>query len=180
MPLKLMPRPDAHDLACNAGHFAATDEGVPQFVRVVVGQQSLHARGNRVEVGVLHFLKVDIREYLSRYRRKRYFPKHDILPQSLFARFALQPLIVNYFNAFQLRFSQTEIEKDKQSVRTFRLLVRLAIIDKSCLFVFGERFALFGLAGGSTTFFMGGYRNPLSPCRRCSSTSSLSRQFRVL
>ena len=83
VPLKLMPRPDAHDLACNAGHFAATDEGVPQFVRVVVGQQSLHARGNRVEVGVLHFLKVDIREYLSRYRRKRYFPKHDILPQSL-------------------------------------------------------------------------------------------------
>ena len=82
-------RPDADDLACNAGFFTTADEGVAQLVRVVVGQQPLHARGNRVEVGVLCFLKVDIGQHLSRHRRKRYFPKHDILPQPFLARFTL-------------------------------------------------------------------------------------------
>ena len=91
---QIMPRPDAHDFACNAGLFATTDEGVPQLVRVVVGQQSLHARGNGVEVGVFCPLEVDIGQHLSRHRRKRYFPKHYVLPQPLFARFALQPLAV--------------------------------------------------------------------------------------
>ena len=56
-----MPRPNAHDLACNAGLFATADEGMSQFVRVVIGQQPLHSRGYRVEIGVLRFLKVDIR-----------------------------------------------------------------------------------------------------------------------
>ena len=150
-----MPRPNAHDLACNAGLFATTDEGVPQLVRVVVGQQSLHARGNGVEVGVLCPLEVDIGQHLSRHRRKRYFPKHYVLPQSFLACFALQPLIVNDRNACKLGFSQAEIEKDEQSVRTFYVLVRLAVIDEPCLFVFGERFAFLGLVGGQYDLFHG-------------------------
>ena len=95
-----VPRPDADDLARNACLLAAAYKGVPKFMRVAFGQQPLHARGNRVEVGVLCFLKVDIGQHLSRHRRKRYFPKHDILPQPFLARFTLQPLIVDDFNAF--------------------------------------------------------------------------------
>ena len=82
-------RPDAYDLACNAGLFTTADEGVAQLVRVVVGQQSLHARGNGVEVGVLSFLKVDIGEYLFHRWCERNLPKYNVLPQPLFARFAL-------------------------------------------------------------------------------------------
>ena len=84
-----MPCPNTHDFACNAGLFAAADKRVPQLVRVMVRQQPLHARGYRVEVGVLRFLEVDIGQHLSRHRRKRYFPKHDILPQPFLARFTL-------------------------------------------------------------------------------------------
>lgn len=84
-----MPRPNAHDLACNAGLFATTDEGVPQLVRVVVGQQSLHARGNGVEVGVLCPLEVDEGQHFPRHRGEGDLAKHDVLSQSLFARFAL-------------------------------------------------------------------------------------------
>ena len=82
-------RPDADDLACNAGLFTTADEGVAQLVRVVVRQQSLHARGNGVEVGVLRFLKVDIGECLFHLRCERNLPKHDILPQPFLARFTL-------------------------------------------------------------------------------------------
>ena len=82
-------RPNTHDFACNAGLFATADKCVPQFVRVVVGQQPLHARRYSVEVGVLRFLKVDIREYLFHLRCERNLPKHDILPQPFLARFAL-------------------------------------------------------------------------------------------
>ena len=45
-----MPRPNAHDFACDAGLFATADKRMPQFVRMVVGQQPLHARGYSVEV----------------------------------------------------------------------------------------------------------------------------------
>ena len=89
-----MSCPDAHDLACNAGLFATADKRMPQFVRVPFGQKPLHARGDRVEVGVLRFLKVDIGEYLFHHWRKRHFPKYDVLPQPFLARFTLQPLSV--------------------------------------------------------------------------------------
>ena len=56
-----MPRPNAHDFAGHAALFATADKRMPQLVRVMVGQQPFHARGYRVEVGVLRFLKVDIR-----------------------------------------------------------------------------------------------------------------------
>ena len=84
-----MPRPDAHDFACNAGLFATADKRMPQLVRVVVGQQPLHARRNGVEVGVLRFFKVDIREYLFHHWCERNLPKHDVLPQPFLARFTL-------------------------------------------------------------------------------------------
>ena len=100
-----VPRSNAHDLACNAGLFATADKRVSQFVRVSFGQKPLHARGDRVEIGVFCFLKVDKRQNLFHLRGKRYLPKHHVLPQPLFARFALQPLIVNDRNAFQLGFS---------------------------------------------------------------------------
>lgn len=80
-----MPRPDTHDFACNAGLLAATDEGVSKLMRVVVGQKPFHARGNRVEVGVLRFLKVDIGQRLFALRRKGDLSKDDILSQPLLA-----------------------------------------------------------------------------------------------
>ena len=100
-----VPRPDADDFAQNACLLAAADEGMPQLMRVAFGQQPLHARGDGVEVGVFCPFEVDIGQHLFHHRREGDFPKHDILSQSLFARFALQPLIVNDRNAFQLGFS---------------------------------------------------------------------------
>ena len=97
-----MPCPDAHDFACNAGLFATADKRVPQLVRMVVGQQPFHACGNRVEVGVLRFLKVDIGEYLFHRWCERNLPKYNVLPQPLFARFALQPLAVDDLNYLYL------------------------------------------------------------------------------
>ena len=89
-----MPSPDTHDFACNAGLFATTDKRMPQFVQMPLGQKPLHARGYRVEVGVLRFLKVDIGECLFYLRCERNLPKYNVLPQPLFARFTLQPLAV--------------------------------------------------------------------------------------
>ena len=50
-------RPDTHDFARYAAFLATADERVPQFVRVPLGQKPLHARGDRVEIGVFCFLK---------------------------------------------------------------------------------------------------------------------------
>ena len=72
-------RPDADDLACNAGLFATADERVPQFVRMPFGQKPLHARGDRVEIGVFCFLKVDKRQNFFHLRGKWYLAKHHVL-----------------------------------------------------------------------------------------------------
>ena len=52
-------RPDTHDFARYATFLATTDKRVSQFVRVSFGQKPLHARGDRVEIGVFCFFKID-------------------------------------------------------------------------------------------------------------------------
>ena len=169
-------RPDADDLACNAGLFTTADEGVAQLVRVVVGQQPLHARGNRVEVGAFRFLKVDTRQYLFYHWCKRDLPKDDVLSQALLARLALQPLIVDDLNAFELGFSQAEIEKNKQSVRTLDTPVRLAVVDKARLLVLCERTACSGLVGGQHDLLHGG-GNVIILCRHVEDAVEHERQL---
>ena len=51
--------PDAYNFAGNAAFLATTDKRVSQFVRVSFGQKSLHARGDRVEIGVFRLFKID-------------------------------------------------------------------------------------------------------------------------
>ena len=96
-----VPRPDADDLAQNTCLFASAYKGMPQLMGVAFGQQPFHARGDGVEVGLLRFLKVDIGQHLFQHRREGYLAKDDVLPQPLFARFALQPLIVDDLDAFE-------------------------------------------------------------------------------
>ena len=72
--------PDTHDFAWNAAFLATTDKRMPQFVRMTFGQKPFHARGDRVEIGVFCFLKVDKRQNLFHLRGKRYLPKHHVLP----------------------------------------------------------------------------------------------------
>ena len=105
-----VPRPDADDLAQNACLFTAADKGMSKFVRVAFGQQPLHARGDGVEVGVLRFLELDIREYLFHLRCERNLPKDHVLSQPFFARLALQPLSVDDLNAFELRLAQPKVK----------------------------------------------------------------------
>ena len=151
-----MPRPDAHDLAGNATFLATAYKRMPQFVRVVVGQQPLHARGYSVEVGVLRFLKVDIGEYLFHLRCERNLPKYDVLSKPLFARFALQPLIVDDLDTFQLRLAQPEVKQNEQSVRAFHILMCFAVVDEPRFFVFGERLSAPRLIGGQNHLLHGG------------------------
>ncbi len=151
-----MPRPDADDLAGNAAFLATADEGMPQLVRVAFGHQPFHARGDGVEVCVFCPFEVDIGQHLFHHRREGDFPKHDILSQSLFARLALQPLIVNDLDAFELRLAQAEVEQNEQSVRAFHIFMRFAVVDKPRLFVLRERLSALRLIGGQHDFLHGG------------------------
>ena len=74
-----VPRPDAHDLALDPALAASADERMPKFMRVTLGQQPLHARRDRVEIGSFCSLKVDEGKHLPRHRRERYLAKHDVL-----------------------------------------------------------------------------------------------------
>ena len=105
-----MPRPDADDFAQNACFFAAADERVPKFMRVAFGQQPFHARRDGVEVGLLRFFKVNIGQYFLHHRREGDLAKDHVLSESFFARFALQPLIVDDLDAFELRLAQPKVK----------------------------------------------------------------------
>lgn len=45
--------------------FAARDEGIAQFMGMMVGEQPLDGRADGVEVGLLRFFKVDMRHDLA-------------------------------------------------------------------------------------------------------------------
>ena len=63
-------------------------------------------RCDRPRVGGARLFKVDKRQNLPRKWRPT---QNDVLPQTFLARFALQPLIVDDLDAFQLRLAQSEI-----------------------------------------------------------------------
>lgn len=73
-------------------------------MRMMIRKQSFHSRGNRIEIGVFCFLKIDIGKKLFHLRSKRYLAQNYVLSKSFFARFALQPLIVNNFYGFEFGF----------------------------------------------------------------------------
>ena len=75
-----VPRPDADDLAQNTCLFASAYKGMPQLMGVAFGQKPLHTRGDRVEIGVFCFLKVNKRQNFFHLRGKRYLAKHHVLP----------------------------------------------------------------------------------------------------
>lgn len=47
------------------GYIATRDEGIAQFMGMMVGEQPLDGRADGVEVGLLRFFKVDMRHDLA-------------------------------------------------------------------------------------------------------------------
>lgn len=121
----------------------------------MIRKQSFHSRGNRIEIGVFCFLKIDIGKKLFHLRSKRYLAQNYVLSKSFFARFALQPLIVNNFYGFEFGFSEPEKEQNEQGVRTLDISVSLTVVDEPNFFVLGERLPAFGLIGRQNDFFHG-------------------------
>ena len=134
-----MSRPDAYDLACDAALLATADKRVPEFVRVVFGEQPLHSRGYGIQVSDARPVKVYVGQNLFRLCCERYLPQHHVLPQPFLARFALQPLAVYHLYAGKFRLAQSEQKQYKQRVRPFDLLVRFTVIYQPRLFVERKR-----------------------------------------
>ena len=63
--VKRMSRPKHHRFEVAPCFLAARDEGIAQFMGMMVGEQPLDGRADGVEVGLLRFFKVDMRHDLA-------------------------------------------------------------------------------------------------------------------
>lgn len=128
--------------------FAAGDEGVSKFVRVVMRKDPLDRRVDGVHAGRLRLFKVDVRHDLSQHRRDRDLSRHDVTAQLFLARVAFQPMFVEHAQRLQFASAHSRVEQDEQGVGRREFSVRDAVVDELFFLFVGERASLLALMPG--------------------------------
>ena len=133
-------------------HIAARDEGIAQFVGMMVGEQPLDGRADGVEVSLLRFFKVDMRHDLAQHGRDGDPACDDVVAHLLFARIAFQPVFVKDTQRLQFAPPHSRVEQDEQSAGCRQFWMSDAVIDELLFFRIGEGVAFFTLIAGKDDF----------------------------
>ena len=132
--------------------FAARDEGIAQFMGMMVGEQPLDGRADGVEVGLLRFFKVDMRHDLAQHGRDGDPACDDVVAHLFLARVAFQPVVVKDAQRLQFAPAHSRVEQDEQSARCRHFGMCGAIFDERLFFLIGEGVAFFTLIAGKDDF----------------------------
>ena len=89
-----MPRPKHDKFVVYAAFFAPGNEGITQFVCMVVREQSFDGRVDGIDVGLFCLLKIYVRQYFAHHRGNGYPAGNDVVAHLLFARIAFQPVFI--------------------------------------------------------------------------------------
>ena len=128
--------------------FAARDEGIAQFMGMMVGEQPLDGRADGVEVGLLRFFKVDMRHDLAQHGRDGDPARDDVVAHLFLARVAFQPVVVEDAQRLQFAPAHSRVEQDEQGARCRHFGMCGAIFDECLFFLIGEGVAFFTLIAG--------------------------------
>lgn len=147
-----MPVPEHDEFVVDAALFAARDEGIAQFVGMMVGEQPLDGRADGVEVGLLRFFKVDMRHDLAQHGRDGDPACDDVVAHLFLARVAFQPVFVKDTQRLQFAPPHSRVEQDEQSAGCRQFWMSDAVIDELLFFRIGEGVAFFTLIAGKDDF----------------------------
>ena len=90
-----MPVPEHDKLVVYAAFLRPGNEGISEFMRVMLGEQPLECGAQRIDVDVLSLLEVHEVLHLSEHRGERYVPQGDVPAHAFLARFAFEGIAVN-------------------------------------------------------------------------------------
>ena len=76
-------------------HIRPGNEGISEFMRVMLGEQPLECGAQRIDVDVLCLLEVHEVLHLFEHRGERYVPQSDVPAHAFLARFAFEGIAVN-------------------------------------------------------------------------------------
>ena len=132
-----MPRPEHDRFEIAPCFFRPGNEGISEFMRVMLGEQPLERRLYRTQINGLCFLKIDIGKNFSKHRGEGdlAFDFHSSLP--LFARGADEEVLFRVYG-FEFAPAQAAIEHDEQSARCGIVFVGDAELYESLFFGFSQ------------------------------------------
>ena len=79
---------------------------------MMVREQSFDGRVDGVDVCLFRLLKIYVRQYFLHYRGYGYLAGNDVVAHLLFARIALQPVLVNDTQCLQFAAAHPRIEQN--------------------------------------------------------------------
>ena len=132
-----MTVPKHHELMVDAAFLATGNEGVSEFVWVMIGEQPLERGTQSIDVDALCLFEVHEVLHLFEHRGERYVSQGDISAHAFLARFAFEGVAVLNFYGRQFALPESEVEKHEQRARYIVFPVS-AVLNKLFLFLFCE------------------------------------------
>lgn len=132
-----MTVPKHHELMVDAAFLATGNEGVSEFVWVMIGEQPLERGTQSIDVDALCLFEVHEVLHLFEHRGERYVSQGDISAHAFLARFAFEGVAVLDFYGRQFALPESEVEKHEQRARYIVFSVS-AVLNKLFLFLFCE------------------------------------------
>ena len=134
--------PKHDDFRIDAALFAAGDVSITEFMRMMIGKDAFEGRRNGSRIRLRGFGKVYVRKQREYHGSERDFPFDDIAAEKLFAGLYLQPDIIQNRHRGKFGLTETEIQKNQDSVGGLGIGMREAKANEFLFFVFGESGAL--------------------------------------
>ena len=113
-----------------AAFLAPGNEGIAQLVCMVVRKQPFDGCVDGIDIGLFRFLEIYVRQYFPHHRGNGYSAGNDVVAHLLFARIALQPVLVNDTQGFEFAAAHPRIEQDKQGARRGKMVAKFSLTNQ--------------------------------------------------
>ena len=147
--------PKHDDFRIDAALFATGDVGVTEFVGMMIGKNAFKSGRNGSRIRLRGFGKVYVRKQREYHGSERDFPFDDVAAEKFFAGLHLQPGVVQNGHRGKFGLTETEIQKNQDSVGGLGVGMREAKANEFLFFVFGESGTLGGFIIGQDDFLHG-------------------------
>ena len=132
-----VPVPKHDDFRIDATLFAAGDVSVTEFMGMMIGKDAFKSGRNGSRICLCGFREIKVRKQREYHGSERDFPFDDIAAEKLFAGLYLQPGVVQNGHRGKFGLTETEIQKNQDSVGGLGVGMREAKANEFLFFVFG-------------------------------------------
>ena len=161
--VKRMPRPKHDRFEIAPCFFRPGNEGISEFMGMMLGEQPLKRRLYRTQIDGLCFFEIDVWKNVSEHRGEGDLAFDFYSSLTLFARGADEEVLFRVYG-FEFAPAQTAIEHDEQSARCGIVFVGNTELHESLFFGFCEGRAFLALVVGQDDLLHRGNKSEIVCC----------------